>query len=390
MGKKIVIIGAGTAGCLTAAVMLDLKNKYDIELIYDPSKPSASVGEASNFALSNFLGVHFDFSKDDLKKINGSKKFGIQKNNWGPKNYFHSFLFGNYAIHMDSKDFQKWFLNKLSKEITITERSIDDINTISGDYIIDCRGKYKKDEIENIESIAVNASYVTQCYWDKPEFEHTLTIARPYGWVFGVPLQKRCSIGYLFNSDINNVEDVKEDVKEIFKEFNLNPSKKTNLINFKSYYRKNNFNGNIFYNGNSSFFTEPLEATTLHMQLITADLIRRSIVHGSHINKDLQEDYEANIKEQCVMIALHYIKNQNFTTKFWKNAEVISNKIVKSACYDEKFRSILNKVLGLKNKNYTTIGFNNISYGTWPMNSFYYNIKDLGIKEILKKHLKLW
>ena len=113
MGKKIVIIGAGTAGCLTAAVMISLKEKYEIELIYDPSKPAASVGEASNFLLSNFLGVHFDFLDTDLEEIKGTIKRGIQKNNWGEKNYFHSFLFGNYAIHMDSKEFQKWFLNKL-------------------------------------------------------------------------------------------------------------------------------------------------------------------------------------------------------------------------------------------------------------------------------------
>lgn len=390
MGKKIVIIGAGTAGCLTAATMLELKNQYEIELIYDPSKPSASVGEASNFLLSNFLGVHFDFKGTDLKKMNGTIKYGIQKNNWGKENYFHSFLFGSYAMHMDSKEFQKWFLNKLSKEITITERSIDDISAISADYIIDCRGKYKEDEVNTIESIAVNASYVTQCLWDKPEFEYTLTIARPYGWVFGVPLQDRCSIGYLFNSDINNVEEIKEDVKEIFKEFNLNPSEKTNLINFKSYYRKNNFNGNVFYNGNSSFFTEPLEATTLHMQIVTADLIKSSIRRGSHVNNQLQEIYEENIKEQCVMIALHYIKNENYTTKFWKNAEEVSNKLVKDACYDKKLRIILNKALELKNTNYNKADFNDISYGTWPPISFYWNIKHLGIKEILKKYLKLW
>jgi flavin-dependent dehydrogenase len=389
MGKKIVIIGAGTAGCLTAAVMISLKEKYEIELIYDPSKPAASVGEASNFLLSNFLGVHFDFLNTDLKEIKGTIKRGIQKNNWGEKNYFHSFLFGNYAIHMDSKEFQKWFLNKLSKNITVTERNIENTNDISADYIIDCTGKYKKEEVNNIESIAVNASYVTQCYWEKPEFDYTLTIARPYGWVFGVPLKDRCSIGYLFNSDINNVDEIKEDVKEIFKEFNLNPSKKTNLINFKSYYKKNNFNGNIFYNGNSSFFTEPLEATTLHMQIFTATLIKDSIEQGSSVNKQLQEIYEGKIKEQCVMIALHYIKNKNFETKFWKNAELVSNKIVKNACYDENFRSILNEAFQLENTNYSKGGYTP-TYGTWPPFSFYWNIKHLGIKDILKKYLKLW
>jgi hypothetical protein len=86
-----------------------------------------------------------------------------------------------------------------------------------------------------------------------------------HGWVFGIPLQKRISIGYLYNDKISSLEEVKEDVKNTFKEYNLNPSKITNHIKFQSFYRKENFKNRIIYNGNASFFIEPLEATSTSM-----------------------------------------------------------------------------------------------------------------------------
>lgn len=389
MAKKITIIGAGTAGCLTASAFLNEVNRYDVELIYDPKIPPAAVGEATNYSVANFLSVIYNFNEEDLIKCKGTKKFGIQKNNWGPKDYFHPFLFANYAFHLDSKEFQKLILSKLSKVITVKEQSIDNIKDIKSDYIIDCRGKYEDSEVNFIDSIPVNASYVTQCFWNKPEFEHTLTIARPYGWVFGVPLQDRCSIGYLFNSSINNVEEVKEDVKEVFKEFNLNPSEKTNLINFKSYYRKNNFNGNIFYNGNASFFTEPLEATTFEMQLTTAFMIAEAIKHGTSSNKQLQTHWEEEIKKQIVMINLHYLNNKNYNTDFWKEASKNANSLIRDVALDEEFRSVVSASFiydNYVNKQKAP----KIGYGTWPVSSYALNIKALNIKKELEKYLKLW
>ena len=93
MAKKITIIGAGTAGCLTASSFLNEVNKYDIELIYDPNIPPAAVGEATNYSVANFLSVVYNFNEADLIKCKGTKKFGIQKNNWGAERLFPSFSF---------------------------------------------------------------------------------------------------------------------------------------------------------------------------------------------------------------------------------------------------------------------------------------------------------
>ena len=389
MARKITIIGAGTAGCLTATAFLSLNKKYDIELIYDPETPASSVGEATNYSVANFLSVIYNFNKKDLIECKGTRKFGIQKNNWGAENYFHPFLFASYAFHLDSKEFQKLILSKLSKVITVKEQFIEDIKDIKSDYIVDCRGKYEDSEVETLDNIAVNASYTTQCFWDKPKFEHTLTIARPYGWVFGIPLQDRCSIGYLFNSKINDVAEIKEDVKEIFKEFNLSPSEETKLINFKSYYRKNNFNGNIFYNGNSSFFTEPLEATTFDTQIQNAFLIMSCIENGTAFNKQAQITFEEIIKEQVAMISLHYLNNKNYSTDFWKIAARKANKTIRNVALDEKFREIIGGAFNYDNY-INKQQAKKAEFGTWPISSFALNIKALGLEKELEKYLKLW
>jgi hypothetical protein len=86
-----------------------------------------------------------------------------------------------------------------------------------------------------------------------------------HGWIFGIPLQKRVSIGYLYNDELSSLEEVKKDVQNVFKEYQLKPSEITNHIKFESFYRKQNFNSKVIYNGNSSFFLEPLEATSTHM-----------------------------------------------------------------------------------------------------------------------------
>jgi hypothetical protein len=47
------------------------------------------------------------------------------------------------------------------------------------------------------------------------------------------------------------------------------PSDKTNHLEFQSYYKKNNFSSKVIYNGNSSFFIEPLEATSIGFSIET-------------------------------------------------------------------------------------------------------------------------
>jgi len=100
--KKIVIVGAGTAGLAAAAMMKSYWNeKVDISLIYDASKGNISVGESTT-PIFRLLLAHLGVSTKQLIKDIGGKatiKLGINFKNWIPNtNYFHGFAEVNSEI----------------------------------------------------------------------------------------------------------------------------------------------------------------------------------------------------------------------------------------------------------------------------------------------------
>ena len=100
--KKIVIVGAGTAGLAAAAMMKSYwKDKVDITLIYDKSRGNISVGESTT-PIFRLLLSHLGVSTKQLIKDIGGKatiKLGINFKNWIPNTeYFHGFAEVNADI----------------------------------------------------------------------------------------------------------------------------------------------------------------------------------------------------------------------------------------------------------------------------------------------------
>ena len=324
MAKKISVIGRGTVGCLGVSHFLKYTD-CEIDWVYDPSISTTAVGEGTTLSTPQSLQNNLNWFWKDIKEIGATPKTGIYKENWSryKPSYIHPFPVGNVGIHFNALDFQDKVFKQLSKEsrINIVEDNITDFEGLDTDHVLVCAGtpKNKEDLVEHTE-IPVNCAYVTQCFWDYPRFDYTLTIARPYGWVFGIPLQNRCSIGYLYNKDINTLEEVKQDVQTIFEDYNLNPSDITNHINFSNYSRKVNHTKKVAYSGNASFFLEPLEATSL---VLAENVFRLSY-------STWFEDWDINIANQAyareiydikAMICLHYLAGSCFYTPFWLQAK---------------------------------------------------------------------
>ena len=100
--KKIVIVGAGTAGLAAAAMMKSYwGSKVDITLIYDKSRGNISVGESTT-PIFRLLLSHLGVSTKQLIKDIGGKatiKLGINFKNWIPNTeYFHGFAEVNADI----------------------------------------------------------------------------------------------------------------------------------------------------------------------------------------------------------------------------------------------------------------------------------------------------
>ena len=282
-------------------------------------------------------------------------------------------------MHFNARGLQKYIFEKVKDKVTLIEHNIKS-QDIDADYVMDCSGR--PDSFENFITpsyIPVDSVYVTQCYWEYPRFNHTLCIARPYGWVFGIPLQNRCSIGYLYNTNINTKEEIQEDVKNIFDQFNLNPSMDTNSFTFGNYYRKRNYDGRITYNGNASFFLEPLEATSVgvmdHIQRASWDLW-----HGNISEEHANLKYNTLLKEIESVIMLHYFAGSKYNTEFWKFAQERAVRCIEESSKDVNFMQVYSESKAAETANMCPTS---IEYGLWQSIAFNQNIKGLGIESKL-------
>lgn len=331
-GLRVAVVGKGTAGCMTAAYCSRFMNADEVEWYFDPSIKPQAVGEGSTLSLPKRLNECLNFSPREFDAVGATIKTGIYKEGWGSvgKPFTHDFPSPSTGIHFDAPKLQDYVYSKLKDVVSIKEKNVSS-DDIDADYIFDCSGKPSSfEDFELSKYIAVNAVHVTQCSWDYPRFSHTLAIARPYGWVFGIPLKNRCSIGYMYNKDINTLEEVKADVEFILDEYNLVPNGTTNSFSFSNYRRKNNFKDNIVYNGNASFFLEPLEATSFG----TVDNINYMATCRWFENNSLElanTKYHAYLDACENIIMLHYASGSSFKSDFWSYAKERGIKCMENA-----------------------------------------------------------
>ena len=389
--KKIAVIGRGTAGCMSAAYFSKygkVHGNFEIDWYYDPSIKPQAVGEGANLTLPFRLHDSLNCSPAEFEAIGATIKTGIYKRNWGKNQapFLHAFPSPQTSIHFNALKLQDFVADKIKDFVNIIPQNVNE-DEVDADFVLCCNGKPKDfEDFEISKYIPVNSVFVTQCYWDFPKFDHTLTIARPYGWVFGIPLKNRCSIGYLYNSDINTLEDVQEDVTTIFNDYGLVPSKDPGAFSFKNYKRKENFHDRVVYNGNASFFLEPLEATSFGNVDSINWMAMNYWVH--HNSKSFSErKYNALIDGTENIIMLHYCSGSNFSSDFWEYAEERGRRCLENA--DASFRYMVensNQPKGMQNWKEAFRGpdvptiEHEFLYYSWHEGAFAQNIKGLGVR----------
>ena len=376
--KRLTVIGRGTVGCMAVAHFLRWTD-WEINWVYDPSLIPAAVCEGTTLALPRSLDSNLRFNSADLERIGATVKTGIFKKNWNTADSFlHSFPAGAVGMHFNAVAFQNYVFEKISKSsrVTLIEDNLNP-DDIDSDFVMVCTGSPRDfTNYEKINHIPVNACFVTQSPWEYARFNHTLTIARPYGWVFGIPLKNRCSIGYLYNENISSLEDVKEDIKVILTEYNLVPNFQNHIL-FNNYYRKNNFSNRVVYNGNASFFLEPLEATSTSF---ADSIIRYSFeLWQNNMPVEVAENqYLETISGTESMISMHYSAGSIFENDFWKYAKNLGeNKMKKDFESNSEFSKIIKYAVS---ENCIPDQYHR-DVGSWSARSYSENISGLGLKE---------
>lgn len=384
--KKIAVVGKGTAGSQALIHFARYFSDQEIVWYFDPSKPTQSVGEGASLAFPENLFNNIGFSHNDLEKVNGTFKTGIYKENWGTanKSFFHDFPPPSLSYHFSAVELQNYIETMMEDKVEIVRKSVD-YNNVDADFVLNATGASKDLESFSLsEYIPVNAAYITQCYWDSPTFNYSLNIAAKHGWVFGIPLKNRCSIGYLYNNKINTKEEIQEDVKEFFEKYNLTPSDQTNSLSFNNYYRKNNYehDGRLVHSGNASFFLEPLEATSIAVM----NQIQRTAFDlwtGQTSVSDANSEYTKSLKEIELMIMMHYAAGSPFKTKFWDYAQERGIKKLEESSNDKNMQEMYSYVKDIDQINFAVNNSPIKEYGTWWAGSFVQNISGLGVSDTM-------
>ena len=148
---KIAIVGAGTAGLLTALdLCYGLPEDTEIDLIHDPEIAPLGVGEATLYNFPASLGT-VDYShaenRDDL---DATAKFGVKFKNWKGDG-FVPFFAGSHGIHFNTNELAGFVLPRLKEKYPNFKELHGKVNGINGDadqviignqwydYAIDCR-----------------------------------------------------------------------------------------------------------------------------------------------------------------------------------------------------------------------------------------------------------
>lgn len=211
----------------------------------------------------------------------------------------------------------------------ITALRLDDGQTFSADFFIDCTGFRR-----SLISGAMGASWVgygdvlpvnrAMPFWlDLKEGEelpaYTLAWAQKSGWMWQIPTQGRIGCGYVYSDRHVTPDQAQAEIETALG----HPIEPRNDIKINAGRLSEVWKGNVLALGLASSFLEPLEATSIHGTIVSLLLfIKRHLATLRTPDPKAQERYNAAIAGQVDdfrdFINLHYISERD-DSPFWRD-----------------------------------------------------------------------
>ena len=319
--KRIAVIGAGNAGCITALHFYYYgKDKYEIVLYHNPKEFAIErVGQGCNVHTTQLITHTIESNWYDRNYIDATFKKGILYEGWGKKQdkIFHSFPMSAMSMHYVPQKLSDTILK--SGLFEVVERTIDDPEKdIDADFIFDCRGRHNRDK-DNYEPLInpLNSCLLYKKDGKDVGLDLTRTVATPNGWTFVIPNFDSVSYGYLYNDTITSTQAARHDFIE---RFNL-PDDSTTNISFENYVAKNLFVGErTILNGNRYSFLEPLEATSTGLYQSVCRYVW-DYIEGNMTKTESEYHIKRVVKQIETFILWHYQFGSKYDTPFWKYAK---------------------------------------------------------------------
>ena len=115
---KIIIVGGGSAGWMTAATLIKTFPKKNITVIDSPSVPTVGVGESTLQAMKAWTTYLEIDDKDFLKHTDGTYKLGIKFTDLYKKGETFHYPFGQPFIVNNKAELNDWWFKKFLKPET--------------------------------------------------------------------------------------------------------------------------------------------------------------------------------------------------------------------------------------------------------------------------------
>lgn len=363
--KKILIVGGGSAGWLTAAFFAS-KKKYNVSLVESANVPVIGVGESTLPSIVDVLESIGLTEQDLFDHCDAVRKYSIQHNNWNGKGdqWWHHFCFSDeehdeqlqwmkeyscptkkwrWAYHLDAIKLGALVRDKSAIPNGVTHY-IDDIvdvevddtgitrvvgakSSYNADLYIDCTGfktllrgrlgvEYvKHDGLINDFAVACPGEYLE----NETPLPYTQTFSMDYGWRWRICLQSRTGNGYVFNSKLISIEQATAEL--IAKTPGLKKDQ-VFCVPIRNGYNPEPWKKNVVCLGLSCGFLEPLESTGIFLVHGPAMLLEK-LLDDDNAQKKFNKIWNKLYHHVADFLSLHYKTSQLNHTEYWRSFKKI-------------------------------------------------------------------
>jgi tryptophan 7-halogenase len=372
---KVAVIGGGTAGHMAAAHLTKYFPSIDLYHIYNSRIPPIGVGEGTTPPFLKWIDEITGLSFAELQeRCDVTHKYGIRFENWGKKHRQYSHYFSpieeaTYHIsaaklvkllreYITATFFDRHVIDVQSNGTTVKIIFADD-TPLEVDFAFDARGFPKVlDETHlNLSCIPTNAAVIRR--GATVDFQTaTRAVARPYGWIFIIPLTTYTSYGYIYNSTIDSKSKIEMDFDRFLQVEKVEVLEPDKSLRFPNFARYTFFDGAQFHIGNVASFLEPLEATAISIIILQLRLASFWLLDNLLGLTKQQRSDERSLKafneylldfiqKAALFVSWHYAQGSCFDTQFWRFAKLR---------FEQWLESLANREISREFKRYVQAG----------------------------------
>ena len=205
---------------------------------------------------------------------------------------------------------------------------LEDGRVIGGDLFVDCSGFGSRllSGIMNVPFVSYEGSLFCDTAvvgsWrrDEPILPYTTAETMDHGWCWQIEFPDHVTRGYVFSSAFCHRDDAADEMRAA----NPQLGEELRFVSFRSGRYRDFWKRNVVALGNASGFTEPLEATALHLLIEQIRLLCRILAEGNgQILPALRDVGNRRFRvlwdEVRDFLAVHFRFNRRRDTPFWQH-----------------------------------------------------------------------